>query len=248
MTKISIVITILLLAGCGSTRETIRQEKTDKQYQLSTNTEGKGPELIIDFRKGESFYYPLMVFWLEDMDRNYIQTLYVARSVATGIYKYGSIENKKWVEAPRRAPQTLPFWAHKRGVKASDGLYMPEPENPVADAYTGATPTSEFVLTTKADKSLPVRFRVMMEINQNWDWNQYWTNSKFPGDQNYAMSAQPAVVYEAIVDSESGQTDYFMKPVGHSHYSGKNGELFTDLGTLTSALRIAASVKVTVAY
>ncbi|MCK7540183.1 MAG: hypothetical protein MZV63_59435 [Marinilabiliales bacterium] len=46
----------------------------------------------------------------------------------------------------KRAPQTLPYWSHKRGIRASDGLYMPDPENPVADAYSGATPTTSFVL------------------------------------------------------------------------------------------------------
>ena len=73
-------------------------------------------------------------------------------SVATGVFKYGKKENNKWVAAPKRAPQTLPYWAHKRGVVASDGLYMPEPENPVADAYSGATPVKSFILNARTDK------------------------------------------------------------------------------------------------
>jgi hypothetical protein len=39
--------------------------------------------------------------------------------------------------------------------------------------------------------------------------------------------------------------DYYkMKPIGHSHYSGKTGELFTDLSTFTTALQIADSIVV----
>ena len=57
--------------------------------------------------KGESFYYPLMAIWLEDENGKYIQTLFVARSVATGIFKFGKQENNKWIAAAKRAPQTL---------------------------------------------------------------------------------------------------------------------------------------------
>jgi hypothetical protein len=93
---------------------------------------------------------------------------------------------------------------------------------------------------------LPSKFRVLFEINQNWDWNEYWTNDKFPGDVNYLNSAQPALVYESTVESGNLQNRYIMKPVGHSHPSGQTGELFTDLGTLTTALQIADSIVVRV--
>jgi hypothetical protein len=60
------------------------------------------------------------------------------------------------------------------------------------------------------------------------------------------MSCQPALVYEAKIDSDSSKDSYHMKPVGHSHYSGKTGELFTDLSTITTALHIADSIVVKV--
>jgi hypothetical protein len=82
----------------------------------------------------------------------------------------------------------------------------------------------------------------MFEINQNWDWNEYWTNDKFPGDNNYLNSAQPAVVYESMVDQKELHDRYVMRPIGHSHPSGETGELFTDLSTLTTALQIADSI------
>ena len=173
-----------------------------------------------------------------------LQTLFVPKTIATGIFKYGSDASGKWVEAAKRAPQTLPYWSHKRGIKASDGLYMPEPENPVADAYSGATPTTSFTLAARSDGPLPDKFRVMFEINQNWDWNDYWTNNKYPGDKNYLYSAQPALVYESLVDQKNLNDRYVMRPTGHSHPSGETGELFTDLSTLTTALQIADSIVV----
>jgi len=242
MSRILILSIVLLTGACstGSLKKSI--QKSEEKSNLNVNPGGIGPEIIIDLTKGESFYYPLFAIWLEDEKGRYIQTLYVAESIATGIFKYAGIKNNKWTTGPKRAPQTLPYWAHKRGIKASDGLYMPDSQTSVADAYTGATPTKGFILTSHADNQLPEKYKVMMEINQNWDWNEYWTNDKFPGDENYKMSCQPALVYEAVIDSISTGGSYRMNPIGHSHYSGESGELFSDLSTLTTALHIIDSV------
>lgn len=242
-----ILLTIIAASSvlsCGPMRDTRMNGITAEPSVISANQGGMGTTFSIEVRPGNSFYYPLMAFWIEDMEGNYIQTLYVARSVATGVFRYGESGGKGWKEAPKRAPQTLPYWAHKRGVRASDGLFMPEPDNPVPDAYTGATPTTGFILNVKSDGPLPAGYRVMMEINQNWDWNQYWHNNRFPGDENYAMSAQPALVYEAVIDGNSGNQPVRMMPSGHSHWSGLTGELFTDLTTLSTALDIVAAVEV----
>jgi hypothetical protein len=238
-----IIISFILIAGtCSSGLLQNRNKAEDKKALLSLNNNGKGPEITVDLTRGKSFYYPLFAIWLEDYEGNYIQTLYVSKSVATGVFKYGEQKNNKWLTAYKRAPQTLPYWAHKRGIKASDGLFMPDPGTPVPDAYTGATPITGFILTARADNKLPARYKVMLEINQNWDWNEYWTNNKYPDDENYKMSCQPALVYEVMIDRTKPEDLYRMKPVGHSHYSGKTGELFPDLNTLTTALEIADSI------
>jgi len=248
MRKLIISVSILFLVSCSAGLKRKQVIITESRELIASNENGKGPQITVDFYKGKSFYFPLMAVWLEDENGNYIQTLFVARSVATGFFLYGKQENNKWVPGAKREPQTLPYWSHKRGIKASDGLYVPDQENPVPDAYSGATPLSGFNLVTRADSTLPVRFRVMFEINQNWDWNEFWTNDKFPDDENYKMSCQPALVYEADVDGSSPKESYMMKPVGHSHYSGKTGELFSDLSTLTTALNIADSIVVKVKF
>jgi len=242
MNKALILLLIILAGGCSA--GTVNKGKvTDPPVTvLNTGNAGEGHLIQLEFIKGESFYYPLMAAWIEDESGSYIQTLYVAESVAKGVFKYAGQEKNSWVSGPKRAPQTLPYWAHKRGVVASDGLYMPEPSKPVADSYSGATPTGSFVINAKADKALPQTFKVLFEINQNWDWNEYWTNDKFPDDENYKMSCQPALVYEAVVNENNRSGKIYLKPAGHSHYSGKNGELFPDLSTLTTAMHIADSI------
>jgi hypothetical protein len=246
MRIIIISLLIILLASCSAGINRKKAFMPESRESVTSNENGKGPQIKVDLYKGKSFYFPLMAIWLEDENGKYIQTLFVARSVATGFFMYGKKVNNKWVPGAKREPQTLPYWAHKRGIKASDGLYVPDPENPVPDAYSGATPVTGFTLISKADSTLPARYRVMLEINQNWDWNEYWTNDKYPDDEDYKMSCQPALVYEAKIDSDSSKDSYHMKPVGHSHYSGKTGELFTDLSTITTALHIADSIVVKV--
>jgi hypothetical protein len=246
MKYIVIIISAVLLASCSSKPSATRLAQRQTFTDVVTNTSGTGEEIELRFYGGPSLYYPLMAVWLEDEDGKYLQTLFVPTAIATGVFKYGSNATGKWVEAAKRAPQTLPYWSHKRGVKAQDGLYMPDPDSPVADAYSGATPTTSFILRTRADKPLPGKVRVMFEVNQNWDWNEYWTNDRFPGEKNYLFNAQPSVVYEANVDLGNLRERYLLQPAGHSHPTGATGELFTDLSTLTTALQIADSVVVAV--
>jgi hypothetical protein len=46
---------------------------------------------------------------------------------------------------------------------------------------------------------------------------------------------------------DSELTEYYLNPIGHSHYSGKDGLLYTDLSTFTTALQIAEKIVVRVA-
>ncbi len=211
---------------------------------FETFIDDRGMALSVHFEAGKSFNHPLMAIWVEDMDSNYIQTLYVARSIAEGVFRHGDASTGRWMPGPIRRPAALPYWGHQRGIQAADGLFMPTQEDPMPDALTGATPKGDFTLHTNAPSNITTPFRVLFEINQSWNWNHYWTNNKFPGDEDYMTSSQPAVVYEAIVDPANGQREIEMTPIGHSHWSGKTGELFLDLGTLTTALHIAGNIMI----
>ncbi|NLE35825.1 MAG: hypothetical protein GX622_12030, partial [Bacteroidales bacterium] len=183
MKYIIIIIASLLLSSCSPKPSAVRLAQRQTFTDVVTNKAGAGQEIELRFYGGPSLYYPLMAVWLENEEGRYIQTLFVPRAIATGVFKYGSNSTGKWIEASKRAPHTLPYWSHKRGIRAPDGLYMPDPDNPVADAYSGATPATSFVLKSRADNPLPSKFRVMFEVNQNWDWNEYWTNDKYPGNR-----------------------------------------------------------------
>jgi hypothetical protein len=178
------------------------------------------------------------------MDGHFIQTLFISRAVGTSVYDHGDPSSGKWEPGEIRRPASLPYWAHRRGIRAPDGYFVPSRENPVADAYTGATPPGDFGIHVRFDEDPPPRFRLYFEINQTWDWNEYWTNNKYPDDQEYKTSCQPALVYMCEVDLGNPLPEYTMEAIGHSHYSGKTGELYTDLSTITTALEIIQSLTV----
>ncbi len=234
---------LLFIAGyrCSGTRKTA---DTGQVETILTNIDGKGISIEVEFIKGESHNHPLMAVWLEDANGRYIETLFVAESIGKGIFQHADKSNGQWQEGPVRRPAALPYWGHQRGIMAEDGYYIPTPENPLPDAVTGPTPAGNFILQSKSTSTTPPVFKIMLEINQSWDWNNYWTNSKYPDDDNYKTSSQPAVVYEAVIDLNAGQKEFMMVPVGHSHYSGLDGSLSKDLGTLTTALEIVKSITV----
>ncbi len=212
--------------------------------ELVTTLDVGGFPLEMLFTKGSEHNHPLMAIWVEDMDSNYIQTLYVAESIGKGVFKHGDPSSGRWMPGPLRRPAALPYWGHQRRIKAGDGYYIPTMEDPVPDAITGPTPKGNFILKSQTPGKDLRQLRLLFEINQSWNWNEYWTNDKFPGDEHYMTSSQPALVYEAIIDLDEDQKEYVLQPIGHSHWSGQNGNLYEDLGTITTALEITGSVKV----
>jgi hypothetical protein len=247
---IMLLVPAILLAGLAvyAQKQDGKKKKQPPQpiESFTTNGNGTGPQLTIEFNKGKAHNHPLMAIWVEDTAGNYIQTLYVAQSIATGVFARGDNSSGQWTEGEIRRPAALPYWSHKRGIVAGDGLYMPTPDNPVPDAYSGATPQNDFILNTRMDKDGSEVFNVLLEINQSWDWNEYWNNTKYMEDYDYKTSSQPAVVYLATIDLKSNVKEVEMKIIGHSHYSGKDGNLYTDTLTLTTALQIAGKIVVKV--
>jgi hypothetical protein len=235
-------LTVMSFAACKTSRLPEQPEKTI----LEANTGGNGPEIVFDFTKGKEHNHPSFVLWAEDMDGHFIQTLFITVSMGKGVFEHGDPSSGKWLPGAIPRPAALPYWAHRRGIKGDNGLYVPSPKNPIPDAYTGATPAGSFELTTRFDKEPPRKFRILFEINQTWDWNEYWTNNRYPDEEEYKTSCQPALVYAVTVDMDNLRDSYELQLIGHSHYSGETGELFTDLATITTAMEIADKMVVKV--
>lgn len=240
------ILILICSTGNGLFAQTAKRNvKNPAKETITTNAAGMGIELTIDLLKGPAHNHPLMAVWIEDLDGRYIQTLYVARSIATGIFAFGDKSSGKWEPGEISRPAALPYWTHKRNVLNDKGNYLPGPGYEVPDAYSGATPGSDFRLITRPDSLITGKIRVLCEINQSWDWNKYWTNDLYPDDPEYKTSSQPAVVYAAEIDPSIEGNAVTLLPIGRSHHSGADGRLYHDLETLTTALKIFSEIKVT---
>ncbi len=233
----------LILIGqtynCSSSK--IPENMHDSIY---TNKNANGWSLELTFLKGEEHNHPLMAIWTEDTAGNYLETLYVAESIGKGVFQYGDKTTGKWLPGKIRRPAALPVWSHERNIQENDGLYVPTPETPTPDAITGATPTGSFTLFTSTSLKDYTAFYLYFEINQTWDWNEYWTNNKFPEDDEYSTSCQPALVYRALIHTGATNAPFALELIGHSHYNGSDGKIYTDLSTITTAKKIAKSITV----
>ncbi len=234
---------IYFMTKCGSTQRSTANKQLLPDT-IITNLGSNGNHLIITFKKGKAHNHPLMAIWIEDTTGQFIQTLYVAESIGKGTFNHGKVQSGRWEPGPVRRPAALPYWSHQRGIQAQDGLYTPAPENPVIDAYTGPTPQGNFLLKTKTNKDMDQPFKLLFEINQAWDWNDYWTTNKHPNDKDYKTSGQPSIIYSVVINPNQPKNNYNLKAIGHSHYAGRTGKLYKDLSNISSALNITERITV----
>lgn len=237
---------VVLIVLIAITSVVSAKKKPEVFSQYNYGVDNNGTTISIRFEKGKEHNHPLFAIWLADENGKYIQTLYVSESVGHGIFVRTNRKSGKWMGGEIQRPATLPFWAHQRGVKNKYGTYMPTPKQPVVDAYTGATPTTSFIIKAKTEKPLSGKYKIMLEVNQSWDWNESWTNDRFPDDKEYRTSSQPALIYAVDIDTNGTTIDYVMQPIGHSHYAGADGSLTTDLSTISTALKIAKKITVAI--
>ena len=236
--RLSIAILMIVVLSCSTSKVPVNEVPD----QITSNPQGSGPKLEIEMTRGEGHNHPLMAIWVESETEEFLQTLYVAESIGKGVFQHGDASRGFWMPSEIRRPAALPRWSHQRGIKAEDGFYLPTPAKPIADAYTGPTPDKSFILHTRLDDPQDGKFRVLFEINQTWDWNEHWTNNKYPEDEEYKSSCQPALVYMATINPNNPEGEYVMNAIGRSHYSGASGELFSNLETLTTAQHIAEKI------
>ena len=219
---------------------------TEGHFQtILINQDVSGKKLIIEVRVGDRYRDrpfpflfgrtitspPQMAFWVEDTAGNYIRTLYVtAKTGYPIIYPVDRIRS----DTVSR-PEALPYWSHKRSEAYGRKDFSPE-----VDAVTGATPHGHFNIETDLPGALR-KFRVLAEINRSFDFNDYYTKNKYPNDPVYSGDGnpgQPSVIYSTDINLDSDDKVYIMKLIGHGHYSGADGKLYTDMTGIDSALQI----------
>ncbi len=201
----------------------------------------QGSEWLHDFRL---FWFikkknaPQIAIWTEDFEGNFLSTIYVSEKMA----------KQSWMAAGgNRRKESLPCWSHAQGKLYSDGLYLPTKNDPLPDAVTGATPKGSFTADIQMNEDIK-QFVVKCEFNHSVDFNEYYPKDAKEGDSNYSGgkmgSGQPAIVYQVVVDSDTGQKEFKGELIGHSSTDGSDGNIYPDTSKLTTALNIVKSVTV----
>lgn len=208
-------------------------------------------DLKISIEKGEAWMHdfplflgiskknpPQIAIWAEDMEGNYLSTIYVTHKIAT----------QSWLSSGgNRRKESLPHWCYQRGVQYEDGLYLPTKDAPLTDGISGATPKGSFSVKMVPTEKLK-QFVIKIEINHSTDFNEAYPESAKEGDANYSGgkkgSGQPTLVYAAEVDLSSDEKNFSARLLGHSSPDGSNGAITKDTSSLTSALQIVKSITV----
>lgn len=200
---------------------------------------------------------PQMAFWLEDEQGSYVATIFVTRRTATQDWRATFGEKRERIERP----SSLPVWVAKHvqgGIEprslcsACHSLHKQKKktiEDSSLRAVTGATPKAEFTYEWKLPSEIkPGSYKVRGEINHSKDFNENYPEKAAAGDSGYSGgpmgSGQPSVIWEATIYIGDEPSSAELEIIGHGHPSGATGEIFTELGTLSSALEIVKSIRV----
>ena len=119
--------------------------------------------------------------WIEDMDGNYLQTVFVTRWTANGGFK--------------TRPDSIALWAHKSGIASMPSYY--------ADAVSGATPqtgeiTCVWNLTDIDGNTVPPgEYRFFVEGTLRWKNYVLYSGVIEIGDAPATVHADAEFIYEA---------------------------------------------------
>ena len=198
----------------------------------------KGDEWLHDFHLFPSINLknpPQIAVWIEDMNENYISSVFVSHKIATDSWSANKGNRRK---------EALPVWCHARGVVYHDGLYVPTKDKPITDAVTGATPCGSFDVKIRSVGDVR-QFVLKVEVNHSTDWNDNYPENAKEGDSDYSdESGQPSVVYAVTIDTDSDVKQYTAALIGHGSPDGSDGHIYPDTSSLTSATKIVKQINI----
>ena len=216
---------------------------SDKVTLIETKSGAAGKKVALSVEKGAEWNHvmmgvinttPQIAVWIEDLDGNMVETLYVTGKYAKGI----------WFGAVTRV-SSVPYWGFKMAGSGAKSPYAPTKYTPMPDTVTSASPEGSFVLKSVATKPLE-SFAVLAEFNNSLDFNDTYKDG-LPKDSPYYSGSggdggQPAAVYKAIVYPIDGTNWVPLVMVGHSSPSGADGGLYTNMEGVTTGVKMVKTV------
>ncbi|NMP31745.1 DUF4405 domain-containing protein [Thalassotalea sp. M1531] len=235
-----------------------------------------GQTITVELKKGAYFLWPQYAIWLETLDGEFVQPLYVTSAIGTNNFVNkvskkdpSQVFTSHLMVGPdanpgealtggedpeskdsRMRPESLPVFLHQLGMKAANGYFVPTGDSLTVDGYSGATMTDNFIYHAQLPSKLSGEYRVRLELNNSFDFNDYYSSDRFPDDEVYSgdgFSAQPSVVYQAVIDFDQPEQLLKMELIGRGHHSGRDGKIYGDIDNLTTALELVDRAIVSIA-
>ena len=116
-----IIAAFLLITACSGNQDALTSDSPENSMLENVKAEYNGAVTItFDFNKQSGWASNQFAVWIEDVDGNYVTTLYATRFTASGGFQNRS--------------DALPEWVNRSGRTEMSGSEV--------DALTGATPSS----------------------------------------------------------------------------------------------------------
>ncbi|BCE02997.1 DUF4405 domain-containing protein [Marinicellulosiphila megalodicopiae] len=199
------------------------------------NTHKQGVAINLGAEVGPSYSHDMvMLLWVEDIQGRYLETIYSTRRFAKGLMTDPDNRSENIYRQ-----ESVPHWIGKRQQALKLDNLIPDSENELPDAISGATPRSHFLIKTKLSDPTLRKFILKFEANQSYDWNEYYSKDRFLDDAVYSGTGQvgqPSIIYQVEIDLDHPKEVYFLMPAGHGHHSGQNAEIDSDMSNVTTAL------------
>ena len=130
-------------------------------------------------------------------------------------------------------PETLPVWKAKYLKKESSKV----------DITGGATQKNGVSYTAKLKNQLPDTFKIFAEVNNSFDYNEFYTKDGKNGTINSGVNGQPSLIYAGDCHT-SGNAPIKLEIYGCGSLTGQNGEIDRDLSKITTAKEIASEISI----
>ena len=167
---------------------------------------------------------PQFAVWLEDLQGNYISTLYVTKKAS----------KKSWYFSPKEGrPESLPVW-YNASSSALKNEKLPAQKSSAVDAVTSATPKGGANFKSSiTDKNCVIK----AEFNISFDYNDFYTK------KNSGVNGQPSVVYSAELP-ENQIEEIILLFEGSGSLNGSDGKINSNVQNLTTAKEIVKFITV----
>ena len=173
---------------------------------------------------------PQFAIWIEDAQGEQIRTVWVSEKTGAG----------SWGGKTAR-PVSLPYWV-SRWQKETGGSGDPTPENPAADAVTGATPKQDFGCLTEVPAAS--KWNYFIEVNVSGDFNDSFAAESKDGKRDRNGNGQPSIVYKGQITAVAGQSSQ-PKLIGRTDQFRGVSSVNPDLAGISDAKDLFSKIEIT---